>query len=29
MWQKSGLDQVSKSRVLNEASLESEEFHVI
>ena len=29
MWQKIRLDEVTKSRVLNEASLQSKQFHVI
>ena len=28
-WQKSRLDKVTKLRVLNEASLQSNEFHII
>ena len=27
MWQKSGMDEVTKSKVLNESSLQSKEFH--
>ena len=29
MWQKKEVDEVTKSGVLNEASLESKKFHVI